>query len=171
MKRNYGMLVMIMVLFSVILTSCGCKHEWEDATCFTPKTCKVCGESKGDKLTHTSQNGLCDNCGYVITEYGILGKDEALVFSKLKEACTAFKNPASIRLIDVIQIGKDNNSCVVTISAENGFGARSKEDYNISAEGKLLEVGWLGVNKDNKEYDIASINEALQTYYRSMGWI
>lgn len=170
------------LLLSIALTGCECKHDWRETSKIKPGCikegivsyiCSKCNATYENIISatgHSTEKGLCDYCGYIITKYGVLGQDEALVFSKMVEACTAFKNPASVRLIDVIQIGKDNNSCVVTISAENSYGASSKEDYNISDDGTVLEVSWLGVNKDNKEYDIASINEALQTYYRSMGW-
>ena len=30
----------------------GCAHEWADATCETPKTCSICGETEGEALGH-----------------------------------------------------------------------------------------------------------------------
>ena len=103
-----------------------------------------------------------------------MGQNEALILSKLIEVCPEFKNPASIKLIDVLAIGNDNNSCTVIISAENSFGGTSQEMYWISSEGKVLDVGFLGEDsfvQDDTEYDIASINEAMQYYYKSMGWV
>ena len=37
------------------LASCGkgCKHEWQDATCTAPKTCKLCSETEGSALGHS----------------------------------------------------------------------------------------------------------------------
>lgn len=52
--------------------------------------------------------------------------------------------------------------------------AHLEEIYWISSEGKVLDVGFLGEDsfvEDDTEYDIASINEAMQNYYKSMGWI
>ena len=41
-------------------------HDWADATCTTPKTCKVCGETEGEALGHTYDNACdadCNVCG------------------------------------------------------------------------------------------------------------
>lgn len=35
------------------LAGCGCQHQWEEATCTTPKTCTQCGETEGEALGHT----------------------------------------------------------------------------------------------------------------------
>ena len=41
-------------------------HDYTDATCTTPKTCKVCKETVGEKASHTDENedGLCDVCQF-----------------------------------------------------------------------------------------------------------
>ena len=41
-------------------------HTWNDATCEAPKTCSVCGKTEGEALAHTTENGVCENCGQVI---------------------------------------------------------------------------------------------------------
>lgn len=44
-------------------------HSWSDATCTAPKTCRVCGETKGQKLAHTwtpttcTDASVCSACG------------------------------------------------------------------------------------------------------------
>lgn len=53
----------------------GCEHEWQEATCFAPKTCLRCGETEGEKLSHSTDNGKCSNCGYQIFE------DVAIVYT------------------------------------------------------------------------------------------
>lgn len=35
-----------------LLTGCGCKHEWKEATCTEPKTCNLCGETEGEVVEH-----------------------------------------------------------------------------------------------------------------------
>ena len=40
------------MLLLVLLTSCGCKHEWRAATCTEPKTCSKCGKTQGNALGH-----------------------------------------------------------------------------------------------------------------------
>lgn len=183
MKR---IIFVFVLLVCTILAGCECKHNWVETARIEPEcttdgtasfTCEKCGESYNEVISamgHSSERGLCEYCGLVVTEYGTLGQNEALILSKLIEGCSEFKNPASIKLIDVLAIGNDNNSCTVILSAENSFGATSKEIYWISSEGKILDMGFLGVDsfvEDDTEYDIASINEAMQCYYKSMGWI
>lgn len=48
-------LVLLTLVLAMVLSmaGCGCKHEWNDATCTTPKTCSLCGETEGDVLEHT----------------------------------------------------------------------------------------------------------------------
>jgi len=40
------------------------EHEFEDATCTDPKTCKLCGETEGEALGHNDEDGddICDVC-------------------------------------------------------------------------------------------------------------
>ena len=61
-----------------------CEHDWADAACTEPKTCKVCGETEGEALGHTeellpgkdatcTEPGLtdgvkCSVCGGILTE-------------------------------------------------------------------------------------------------------
>ena len=55
--------VPLLVLFSLLLTGCGCKHEWNAANCTTPKTCTVCETTDGGVLGHNYVNGNCNSCG------------------------------------------------------------------------------------------------------------
>ena len=41
------------------LAGCGCQHQWEEATCTTPKTCTQCGETEGEALGHTWTDATC----------------------------------------------------------------------------------------------------------------
>lgn len=59
MKRL--MLLAVLVLCTVLLTGCFCKHEtWNDATCLTPKTCAECGETEGEALGHSWMAATCE---------------------------------------------------------------------------------------------------------------
>ena len=49
MKRILAILLVLIMALS--LSACH-KHHWEDATCENPKTCSVCGKTKGDPLGH-----------------------------------------------------------------------------------------------------------------------
>ena len=43
----------------VLITGCGCKHEWADATCQAPQTCKICGKTQGEVGDHVWQDATC----------------------------------------------------------------------------------------------------------------
>lgn len=82
------------ILMLMLITACGCDHEWIDATCqvprtcglcgktqgevslwhdwldpdcFTPYTCSVCGLTEGEPLEHEYTEGFCTRC-YSIDE-------------------------------------------------------------------------------------------------------
>jgi len=56
-----------------------CSHEWEEATCTAPKTCKICGATEGEPLGHDfdeatcTEPKTCSRCGE--TEGEPLGHD------------------------------------------------------------------------------------------------
>ena len=50
--RKLISIIGIGMVFLALLTSCGCKHEWEDATCTEPQTCTKCGKTQGNALGH-----------------------------------------------------------------------------------------------------------------------
>lgn len=57
MKR---VIMMILALaLSVCLSACSCQHEWEDATCTAPKTCKLCNATEGEANGHQWQDATC----------------------------------------------------------------------------------------------------------------
>lgn len=55
--------VLYFILFCVLLRACGAitlhDHEWQEATCTTPKTCSVCGDTEGDPLCHHWTEATC----------------------------------------------------------------------------------------------------------------
>ena len=46
----------------VVVDSCAEGHDFAEATCTAPKTCKVCGTTEGNALEHTYVNGVCSAC-------------------------------------------------------------------------------------------------------------
>jgi len=61
-------LLSVLFLLSLLLTGCGCRHQWKDATCEAPKTCTSCGETEGYDLGHkwreatTETPKTCERC-------------------------------------------------------------------------------------------------------------
>ena len=52
--------VLLLILMSLLLTGCGCKHEWQAANCETPKTCTLCQLTEGEALGHTWVDATCE---------------------------------------------------------------------------------------------------------------
>lgn len=46
-------------------------HDWEPATCTSPKKCSTCGETQGNALNHSYNNGTCTACGQKDPNYSI----------------------------------------------------------------------------------------------------
>ena len=56
-------------------------HDWADATCTTPKTCKRdnCGVTEGTALGHSMNDGKCDNCPVATIEKALTLEDNTPV--------------------------------------------------------------------------------------------
>ena len=48
-----------MPLFMILLTGCHLRHDWQEATCTSPRTCLTGGETEGDVLGHTWVDATC----------------------------------------------------------------------------------------------------------------
>lgn len=57
MRRIIMVIFMIALVFS--LTACSCEHEWSEATCIAPRTCKLCNETQGEIKAHQWQDATC----------------------------------------------------------------------------------------------------------------
>lgn len=85
-------ITILLVLIMIVLTSCGCEHEWEEATCETPKTCKKCNATDGEKLGHDwkaptcTTAKVCTKCGKVEGEP--LGHITPNLSCENKDVCT-----------------------------------------------------------------------------------
>lgn len=63
-------------MINIVITGCGCEHEWKEATCTEPKICTVCGEIEGEARGHNWQDAtclypkMCSECGETVGELG-----------------------------------------------------------------------------------------------------
>lgn len=71
-KKKLGIALLVSValfLLYCLVPSASCEHEWQEATCTTPKTCVKCGKTEGGLLDHEWQDATCmaprtcKNCG------------------------------------------------------------------------------------------------------------
>lgn len=59
MKR---LVAIFSIISSIIFLFSGCshKHSWQEASCFSPKTCTSCGETVGNPIEHDWQPATCE---------------------------------------------------------------------------------------------------------------
>lgn len=76
-KKFLASLLPVFLIF--VFTACGCKHEWSEATCLSPKICNLCGVTEGKPIEHSYMDANCDNpkrCSFCdATEGKALGHD------------------------------------------------------------------------------------------------
>lgn len=89
--KKLGLIILMLVLFTVIFAGCGCKHEWHDATCTEPKMCVECGEEEGEALGHNWREATCTMpktcavCGE--TDGGALGHEWQAATCEVAKIC------------------------------------------------------------------------------------
>ena len=70
MKKQLTLLLLV-VFAALLLTACGCEHEWMDADCLHPKTCSQCYKTEGNPTGHTwaaatcTAPKTCTDCGAI----------------------------------------------------------------------------------------------------------
>ena len=50
----------LLLICICLLAGCSCKHEWEEATCTTPRICRLCQETAGEPLAHNWMDATCE---------------------------------------------------------------------------------------------------------------
>ncbi|MCM1252318.1 MAG: hypothetical protein NC321_05820 [Clostridium sp.] len=72
-----------------MLTGCHMSHEWQEATCTTPRTCSVGGETEGEALGHTWVDATCSEAKHCSVCGEIEG--ETLAHTWVDATCSAPK--------------------------------------------------------------------------------
>ena len=78
--RKLFLLLIISLLLSCVLTACGgngCAHEFDAATCMSPRTCTLCKETEGDIGEHSFNPATCKSpksCEYCGKTEGEIGE-------------------------------------------------------------------------------------------------
>ena len=60
--KKISVLVTILFIISIIsmcLMACEHSHEWSEATCVEPQTCKKCGATQGSVIEHDWSSATC----------------------------------------------------------------------------------------------------------------
>jgi len=111
MKKIICLVVLLAVMLSVI--SCGHEHEWEEATCTSPKKCISCGTTEGVALEHSYLLATCTKpktCSVCNSTEG-----NALGHTYSKATCTIAKTCSVCKATEGSALGHnfDKGVCVV----------------------------------------------------------
>lgn len=195
MKKISVLWVAVLITMSIFMQGCyclpipliadpsemfGCSHEWQDATCTTPRTCVLCGETQGEAIGHkiTVTSNYCEFCGEF--EYYELRAVKGVV-DKVASDYDAFQQQGYIErfeILDVCYVVTDNCQCCCCDKYEyEGFekGAAG-EPYltvfilfgiEVSPSGESL--GWFGESGVKVEtFGVHKLHdESADTYYES----
>ncbi len=140
--RLYVIMQMLTLIFS--LTSCGCEHNWKEATCQSAKTCTLCGASEGGISGHSWIEATC----IAPKTCDVCGKTEgsaSSVHNYSGDACT---------VCGIIQLTlynyEDYIDCSATVKIGDYLYYHSIEDYvNTSAECSFKATGNTHYKYDN----------------------
>jgi len=105
--------ITILLLFALLLsfTSCGCEHEWQDATCKNPKICSLCYKTEGTILEHTWEEATCQTpktCSFCYTTDG-----DPLEHTWINATCTTPKICEKCQFIGGEELGHQYKETII----------------------------------------------------------
>ena len=136
MKKIFTMLMVMCMIF--MLTACGCDHDWADATCQAPKTCKLCGavEDENTLGDHAWVNASCEAPKHC--EICNLTEGEALSHTWIDADCNSPKTCLSCDAVEGEALGHD------MAEANYQAPATCQRDGCGFTEGEALKAGFAG---------------------------
>lgn len=150
MKRT--IMVILVIALAFCLTACGCKHEWREATCLEPKTCKNCGATEGDVADHAWEEATattpktCKVCK--ATEGEALGYTSGVSINAME---TAVRNAAENKSLS-FDVSNAEDGKVFELAFATGMFGTDKEIKG--AADKNSNITWI-------EYSIPKFDETL----------
>lgn len=145
MKRT--ILVILVVALAFCLTACGCEHEWNEATCTTPKTCKLCEATEGEVKAHQWQDATCTtpktckDCG--ATEGDVAAHVWEAATCTTAKTCTACKETEGEALGHTWVDATCTEAKVCTVCSENEGEAlgHTAGSWTVEKEATCSEAG------------------------------
>ena len=165
-------LFLAIVLMFLTFSACGCEHQWEEATCLTPKTCTLCGETEGELAAHLFSAATCttpktcDVCGKTQGDAAGHSFEDATCTSpntctkcgfKEGEALGHTWEPATYEKPSTCSVCGETTGEKLTPPSEWGF-------YNLEEMGNALIpiAGGIDLAGDSAKRDILSPAENLE---------
>ena len=137
------------------------KHKWEEATCFTPQTCSICGTTHGETLEHIWKNATCTEpqtcrlCGTT--------KGEALGHEWKEATCTEPRTCIRCRTTEGSALGHDWIPATYDDPKTcSRCGATEGNVKGYVSFQQLMKGGTLEIEEENEVYvDTFTIDPAL----------
>lgn len=154
----------IAALLLTLLAGCGHEHEWQEATCTSPRTCTVCGRTEGEPLGHKMSKpnyqspATCSVCGY--TEGEPLTADFVThgIIVNLKEGGTADYSTTCKNDPAKTTQGKVSVAAYETMEPDDDHP--EKESY----EWKTVSLAVAFSDENAREYG-ANVSTSSEDYY------
>ena len=136
MKLEKRILAIIIVVLAVFVFTGCCSHDWEEATCTTPKTCKQCGEIEGDAkhnfaTAECMEERVCKDCGTVKEPSGHKWK---------KANCTEPKTCKKCGEIEGVKKGHSTRYGECTMCGEYIEAVEFKDDFAVVT---ISDTSWM----------------------------
>ena len=129
-----------------------CTHEWADATCDKPQTCKLCGKDQGEALGHAfNADGVCTVCEYA-PSYIIAG-DVMQIDGAYQQGTNFFGNSWNANDTN----NKMGYSAELGLFAKTYTGVKAGEyHYQVTSSGSWFGVDncYIKVDSDNSTVTI-----------------
>ncbi|MBO7253255.1 MAG: hypothetical protein J6V25_11600 [Oscillospiraceae bacterium] len=163
MFKKKLVLILAAVLALALFSGCCLSHEWQDATCETPKTCAKCDKTEGEALGHSWQDATCEaakTCAVCAkTEGAALGHSWQNATCEAPKTCSTCAATEGEALDHEISWSQLNSTTMEGICA--GCGGSFTEDMNWELVGPYHVVGnWtatkLTTRDSNKFIDLPS---------------
>lgn len=131
--KKWGFIVFALAV-AFLFTACGHTHVWEEATCTTPKTCSVCGETEGEAPGHVWKEATCTTAQTCSVCNEIMG----VHLGHLVESWTILKEPTC-----TLEGEKSGvcSRCGVTVEAKASKLDHTPGEWVITKKASLTEEG------------------------------
>lgn len=144
---KHTIMVILVIALAFCLAACGCQHDWNEATCTTPKTCKLCDATEGEVKAHQWQDATCiapktcKDCGATEGDVAVHVWEEA--------TCTTAKTCAACKETEGEALGHtwadatctEAKTCTVCSEKEGEALGHTAGSWTVEKEATCSELG------------------------------
>ncbi len=159
MKKKLAILLTLLLVLGLCACRKKCDHDWVEANCKAPKTCLICGTTKGQTGGHLMKEATCTEpktcivCGTVAGEVqGHTWEAATTLFPKACSKCDAIKGS---KIDNTLSGGAGDISYAKNVTIELSKGKVSLNLGNLCDSVKNMGVQVVIQDHIITEFDIA----------------